>query len=95
MCKSEEEIEQMDPESTDIFKRNMIERYIDRPDRTFRFNEVSAYVCPLYRDCFIRVCKGRYAVVDNLCLAMFLAYYYLVNLKKKLSKWILRVQLYE
>ena len=57
MCKSEEEIEQMDPGSTDIFKRNMIERYIDRPDRTF--------------------CKGRYAVVNNLCLAMFLAYYYL------------------
>ena len=57
MCKSEGEIEQLDPESTDIFKRNMIERYVDRPNRTFN--------------------NGRYAIADTLCLATFLAYYYL------------------
>ena len=30
ICKSVEEIEKLDPDSTDIFKRNMVERYIDR-----------------------------------------------------------------
>ena len=55
MCKTEREIAELDPDSTDVFKRNMIERYMDRPNTTFK--------------------NGAYAVVDNLCLAMFLAYY--------------------
>ena len=56
MCKSKAEIEELEPDSTDVFKRNMVERYIDRPNQTFR--------------------KGLYAAVDKLCLATFLAYYY-------------------
>ena len=36
MCKSEEELEELDPTSTDIFKHNMLDRYMDRPDATFK-----------------------------------------------------------
>ena len=36
MCKCKSEIELLDPESTDIFKRNMVDRYIDRPNKTFK-----------------------------------------------------------
>lgn len=56
MCKSPEQIEELDPDSTDIFKRNIVDRYVDRPDPNFK--------------------KGSYAVVDNMCLAIFASYYY-------------------
>jgi len=35
MCKSREEIDMLDPDSTDIFKQNVIDRYVDRPDESF------------------------------------------------------------
>ena len=54
--KPEHEIKELDPESTDVFKRSLLDRYIDRPNATF--------------------CKGKYAEVDCICLAMFASYYY-------------------
>lgn len=36
LCKSEKENMELDRESTDIFKWNMIECYIHRPDRMFQ-----------------------------------------------------------
>ena len=36
ICKSVEEIEELDPDSTDIFKQNMVDRYIDKPDSRFK-----------------------------------------------------------
>ncbi|XP_057310673.1 uncharacterized protein LOC130648634 [Hydractinia symbiolongicarpus] len=54
--KSEEEIKELSSDSTDVFKRSLCDRYIDRPNTTF--------------------CKGRYAQVDSMCLALFAAYYY-------------------
>ena len=57
ILKSEEEISNMEEGETDIFKKNMLERYMNRPDRNFR--------------------KGRYAALENLCYAQFLANYYL------------------
>ena len=36
ICLSEEEINELPSESTDIFKRNMLDRYLDRPDSTFK-----------------------------------------------------------
>ena len=35
ICRSKEEIDERPENSTDIIKRNMIDRYIDRPNRTF------------------------------------------------------------
>ena len=35
ICRSKEEIDELPEDSTDIFKRNMVDRYIDRPNRTF------------------------------------------------------------
>ena len=35
ICRSKKEIDELPEDSTDIFKRNMIDRYIDRPNRTF------------------------------------------------------------
>lgn len=36
MCKSLEQIEELEPDSTDIFKRNIVDRYIDRPNVCFQ-----------------------------------------------------------
>ena len=36
ICKSVEEMEELKPDSNDIFKRNMIDRYIDRPNNQYR-----------------------------------------------------------
>ena len=36
ICRSEEEIVNMPSDSTDIFKKNMLDRYMDRPNRTFK-----------------------------------------------------------
>ena len=36
ICKSVEEIEELDPDSTDIFKQNMVDRYIDKSDSWFK-----------------------------------------------------------
>ena len=35
MCKSENELQELDASSEDIFKRNLVDRYIDRPNTTF------------------------------------------------------------
>ena len=53
----------MEENGTDIFKKNMLERYMNRPDRNFK--------------------KGKYAALDNLCYAQFLANYYLDSKNKK------------
>ena len=57
ICKSVEEIEELDPGSTDIFKRNMVDRYIDRPNSEYK--------------------NGMYDIVHHICLAIFVAHYYL------------------
>lgn len=36
MVKEKNEIEELPEESEDVFKRNMLDRYIDRPNRTFK-----------------------------------------------------------
>ena len=36
ICRSEEEIKELPADSTDIFKRNVIDRYQDRPDKKFK-----------------------------------------------------------
>ena len=35
ICRSEEEISKMPEDSTDLFKKNMLDRYLDRPDAQF------------------------------------------------------------
>ena len=35
ICRSKEEIDELPEDSCDIFKRNMIDRYMDRPNKTF------------------------------------------------------------
>ena len=41
ICKSEEEIMELPEDSTDIYKRNMLDRYIDRPNATFKNGKYS------------------------------------------------------
>ena len=41
ICRSKEEIDELPEDSTDIFKRNMIDRYIDRPNHTFSSGKFS------------------------------------------------------
>ena len=55
VCKSHEEISNMDPNDKNVFKKNMLDRYIDRPNA--------------------RYMNGRYAALDRLCFAEFLANY--------------------
>ena len=57
ICKSVEEIEELNPDSTDIFKRIMVYRYTDRLNRQYK--------------------NGMYSIVDHICCAIFVAYYYL------------------
>ena len=35
ICRNEDEIKEMSKDSTDIFKRNMLDRYVDRPNLTY------------------------------------------------------------
>ena len=35
ICNSEEELIEMPDDSTDVFKRNMLDRYVDRSNHTF------------------------------------------------------------
>ena len=42
VCKSEEEISSMDADDTNVFKKNMLDRYIDRPNRTFKNGRYAA-----------------------------------------------------
>ena len=35
MCKNEEKMQELENDSTDIYKRNMLDRYIDRPNNSF------------------------------------------------------------
>lgn len=59
LCKPKALLNELDSESTDIYAKNMIDRYMDRPDSNF--------------------CSGRYASVDDMCLAMFLSHYCVKN----------------
>ena len=36
VCKSLPELKDLPEDSTDVFKRNMLDRYIDRPDKNFK-----------------------------------------------------------
>ena len=42
ICRSKEEIAELPEDSIDIFKRNMIDRYIDRPNHTFQNGKFAA-----------------------------------------------------
>ncbi|XP_066927184.1 uncharacterized protein [Clytia hemisphaerica] len=42
VCKSEEEILNMDDDDTNVFKKNMLDRYIDRPNRAFKNGRYAA-----------------------------------------------------
>ena len=44
ICRMEEEILKLPPESTDLFKRNMLDRYMDRPNLNFKNGRYSAKV---------------------------------------------------
>ena len=57
ICKSEEELNELPDDSSDIFKHNMLDRYMDRPDNSFK--------------------NGKYKILNTMCLAVFMAYYYL------------------
>jgi len=41
VCRTEEEISNLPPDSTDIFKRNMLDRYMDRPNLEFKNGKYS------------------------------------------------------
>ena len=41
MCRTEEELSELPEDSTDVFKRNMIDRYIDRPNSIYRSGKYS------------------------------------------------------
>jgi len=45
------------PDSKDVFKRNMLDRYLARPNKSYK--------------------KGKFQILDNLCYAEFLCYYFL------------------
>ena len=53
------EIDALPDDSTDLFQRNMLDRYLDRPSKSFK--------------------KGAYKIIDHLCFAEFLSYYYIVK----------------
>jgi len=36
ICKSEKELSELPPDSTNVFKTNMLDRYIDRPSAAFK-----------------------------------------------------------
>ena len=57
ICNSVEEIEELHTDSTYIFKQNMVDRCIDRPNSQYK--------------------NGMYDIVDHICFAIFLAYYFL------------------
>ena len=42
ICRNEEEIKEMPEDSTDVFKRNMLDRYVDRPNLTYLGGKYSA-----------------------------------------------------
>ena len=54
--RKKEELDEPPDDSTDIFQRNMLDRYTDRPDSHFQ--------------------NGKYAILENLCFAEFISYYY-------------------
>jgi len=58
-----EEISNMDENDTNVFRKNMLDRYINRLNTTFK--------------------SGRYAAMDALCYAQFLAKYYLESKNKE------------
>ena len=54
--RKKEELDELPDGSTDIFQRNMLDRYTNIPDSHFQ--------------------NGEYAILENLCFAEFLSYYY-------------------
>lgn len=55
MCKSAEEIEGLDPDSTDVYKKNIVDRYVDRPNACFKKGNYAAVDCmclALFASCY-------------------------------------------
>ena len=52
--KSEEEIEELEDDSTDVFKRNMLDRYVERPDAGFKNGKFSV----LDQMCYAKFCAN-------------------------------------
>ena len=51
MCKTEEELSELPEDSVDVFKTNMVDRYLDRPDASFmggRYNAVDKMCYALF-----------------------------------------------
>ena len=46
--KSEEELEDLDDDSSNVFKRNMLDRYLERPDSTFKNGQFSMFEAMCY-----------------------------------------------
>ena len=44
ICKSVVEIEKLNPDSTDIFKQNMVDRFIDRPNNQYKNGMYGIYI---------------------------------------------------
>ena len=56
----EEEVSELPEISQDIFQRNTLDRYKDRPNSSFA--------------------NGKHAIIDSMCYAEFLRYYYLTQI---------------
>ena len=56
VCRTEEELGELPEDSTDVFKRNMLDRYIDRPNITFKGGKFSV----VDRICFAEFCAYYY-----------------------------------
>ena len=56
ICRTEEELSELPEDSPDVFKRNMLDRYMDRPDETYRNGKYSA----VDRMCFAEFCSHYY-----------------------------------
>ena len=66
ICKSEAELEELPPDSTDVFKRNNLDRYMDRPNVVFKDGKYSM---------LDRLCYGEflaYYVLDTSSLMMMM-----------------------
>ena len=76
MIKNEEEINEISEDSEDIFKRNMLDRYVDRPNKTFLRGKFA--VCDEL--CYVQFCafyrldsKVNYDELINDCQSIVLS----------------------
>ena len=51
MCLTEEEIKELPEDSTNIFKKNIIDRYMDRPNSQFAGGKYGAVAFIRFVDC--------------------------------------------